>query len=289
MPGFIFHANWIYDEVSFKEGTECFSTHWHGWNIKKPLTWCKAQKHCYAPFLTSDLTGHPKMWGKVAHIGAGSGPADQHSLWQMIWQHYGGGRAVFYLKTDFSGGRKEGITKFAFNDMHFKTKTITAALIFLPFLLLGAQSALACCLGFLLNSFLTQIRALWQAAPPLPCAQPASSVVFHQHKAGPAGVSGPALQSVPSQGVPMISPTGPSWYVCENLIWSHKQSHPGVTHVRCLCGSFLHWECWVIRLSLTSEGGLRPSGSKASSSTRYFVNLCVSVSRNRCFLSREDT
>lgn len=43
--------------------------------------------------------------------------------------------------------------------MYLKTKTITAALIFLPFLSLEEHSALACCLGFPLNAFLTQIRA----------------------------------------------------------------------------------------------------------------------------------
>lgn len=124
MTWFIFHANWIYDEVSSKEGTEHSSTYWHGWSINKPLTWCKAQKYCYAPFL----------WGKVACIGAGSGPADQHSLWQMIQQHCDGGEDCGLFKNWFLWKeKKKGITKFAFNGMYFKTQNSYSCINFSSF------------------------------------------------------------------------------------------------------------------------------------------------------------
>lgn len=48
-----------------------------------------------------------------------------------------GESTVVYSKTEYSGGNK-GITKFAFNDIYLKPKTISAALISFLFLLLGA-------------------------------------------------------------------------------------------------------------------------------------------------------
>lgn len=187
-----FQTDWIYDEVSFKEGTEHFSTRWRGWNTgAKPRNTVTLLPSCNL----LELTGHPKMSGKVARIGVGSGRGWPRSVTSCLTA-LGGEGALWFIQKLSTLGEKKRIAKFAFNDMSLKTKTIAAALIFLPFLLLGEQSALACCFGFPLKDFLTPNRVPPAAPPFTSLHNQQRRWCFISAETGRSGPSSPARQSV---------------------------------------------------------------------------------------------
>lgn len=132
----------------------------------------------------SELTAHPKAAGNVACTGAGNGPTWPRWFWQVTWQHCEWQEQCDLFKSWvlWKKKKKKNTTKFAYNEMHFKIKTINSYVIFSSFAF--AWSKKLWCLEFPLNAFWWEsdgMQGAWQPLQIPPCTTSSVGGVSSAH------------------------------------------------------------------------------------------------------------